>query len=262
MRREDRRRRFAWVALAATLALPLAIALAVELFRLPGPEELRARMAARYPVQSTRLWRPLWAISPQLKEAVVLWEDPTFYHHSGLSYGTMLHAAMVNLRARRYARGGSTITQQVTKNLFLTQEKTLRRKLDDAILARRLEQFLSKEQILEIYLNTAEWGDNIHGAEAAARRYFSTSAARLDWSQAAFLASLLPNPHRYDPCTASVPADVRTRREAVLRTLQEEGRITVDERDAASAMIPLRCAQRAASAVPGGEGNRYRSVSY
>ncbi|MGH9601052.1 MAG: transglycosylase domain-containing protein [Terriglobales bacterium] len=205
----------------------------VEAWRLPSAVELRAQLASRSPPASRQSWKPLSSISPQLKESVVAWEDPGFYHHSGVSAGAMLEAFSANLKAGGYARGGSTIPQQVVKNLFLTREKTLRRKFQDVVLARRLEQVLSKEEILEVYLNTAEWGENIHGAEAAAGFYFGVSSAELDWKQAALLTGILPNPHTLNPCVH--PAEATMRRNLVLAVLQKEGQITKEEYKAATA---------------------------
>jgi monofunctional biosynthetic peptidoglycan transglycosylase len=106
-----------------------------------------------------------------------------------------------NLEQGEYARGASTITQQLAKNVFLSTEKSLNRKLKEAILAYRLEQALSKNRILEVYLNVIEWGDGVYGIEAAARTYFGKSAAYLDPAEAAFLAAMIPNPRQLNPAT-------------------------------------------------------------
>lgn len=184
--------------------------------------EVEVRCAARVP-----LWKPLWAISPRLQTAVVVWEDPAFYYHSGLSFGGIWRAALENLRAGEYARGGSTLTQQVAKSLFLSPEKTLRRKLREAVLARRLERVLSKDQILEIYLNTADWGEGVVGAEAAARHYFGKPAADLTWAEAALLAGILPNPRHNDPFLDPHSAGLLRRR--VLLKLRRTEEITPEE---------------------------------
>ncbi len=228
-----------WSVVGGVALLAVAMLL-LEAWRLPSAPDLRAQLASRYPPGATPSWRPLSAISPQLKESVVLWEDPGFYYHSGVSSGAMLEALTANIQALRYARGGSTITQQVVKNLFLTRDKTLRRKFQDAILAWRLEQALSKEEILEVYLNTAEWGDNLHGTEAAARFYFGIPADQLDWPQAALLAGMLSNPHNLNPCV--FPAEATERRNVILGVLQKEGQITKDEYDAGTAApLAVRC---------------------
>ena len=142
---------------------------------------------------------PLWGISPKLRTAVVIWEDPTFFHHQGFNYTEIWRSLVANLRAGAYVRGGSTITQQLAKNLYLSLEKSLRRKLREAVLARRLERAFSKNQILEIYLNVAEWGPGLAGAEAAANHYFGKPASALDWGEAAMLAGILQNPRVLNP---------------------------------------------------------------
>jgi monofunctional biosynthetic peptidoglycan transglycosylase len=191
----------------------------------------------------TRSWKPLGLIAAELRETVVLWEDPEFYDHDGLSYGAILLALRTDLREGRFARGGSTITQQVAKNLFLTRDKTVRRKLQDAVLARRLERVLSKEEILEVYLNSAEWGDGVHGAEAAAQFYFGVAATHLDWPQSALLAAILPNPHVLNPCVNA--ADATRRRDVILRRLHEENRISaVQHGEAVAAPPAVTCGAR------------------
>ncbi len=231
-----------WILPTLTLSAILGL-LAVDPATLPRGAQLRAQIAGRYSPRMIRTWRPLWAISAQLQESVVLWEDPTFYHHTGLSYSDILRAAWADVKARAFVRGGSTITQQVAKNLFLTPEKTLRRKYQDAIIARRLEATLSKDEILEVYLNIAEWGTGIYGAEAAARHYFDRSAAELDWSQSALLAAILSNPQMLNPCKARADAD--RRRDIILARLHREGRMSAQAQAAARAR-PARpvCAPR------------------
>ena len=222
--------------MVAVLVIAGAIAIAVEPMRgLPDGDVLRAQVIARYPREAVQTWRPLWSVSPALKAAVVAWEDPAFYHHAGLSYLDIFEALKEDIRQGRYARGGSTITQQVAKNLFLTKDKTLRRKLQDAILARRLERVLSKDEILEVYLNMAQWGSHLYGAEAAARFYFGVSADRIDWPQAAMLAAILPNPQRFGPCAGDT-TEVRQRRNRVLHVLLLDGKLTPAEHDGAAAM--------------------------
>ncbi len=204
---------------------------------LPAGEELRQQVLVRVAERRQGPWLPLWAISVRLQTAVVVWEDPAFYHHSGLSFGGIWRAALQNLRAGEYARGGSTLTQQVAKSLFLSPEKTLRRKLREAVLARRLEQALAKDQILEIYLNTADWGEGVVGAEAAARRFFGKSAADLTWAEAALLAGILPNPRRNDPFLD--PHSAWRLRHRVLLKLRREGQITREEfRQAEATPLP------------------------
>jgi membrane peptidoglycan carboxypeptidase len=191
--------------------------LAWEARSLPRADQLRSQLLAHRAPLGQGTWLPLWAIASTVQTAVVAWEDPAFFFHSGLNYREIARAIAINLRAGRYERGASTITQQVVKNLLLSPEKTLRRKVREAILARRLERALTKDEILTVYLNVAEWGDGIVGVEAASRRYFGKSAARLDWSEAALLAGILPNPRKWNPCVN--PARARRARQAVLTEL-------------------------------------------
>lgn len=211
----------------AALALLSGGLVTWEVRHLPSVDELPQRLAARTAAAPRSTWVPLWAISPRLQTAVVAWEDPAFYHHSGLSLEGIWRAAIEDVRTREYTRGGSTITQQVAKNLFLSKEKTLRRKFDEAVLAWRLERRLSKHQILEIYLNIAEWGEGVFGAEAAAQFYFEKPARDLTWAEAALLAGMLPNPRRLDPRKA--PEEALRRRRIILLTLLADGEINQEE---------------------------------
>lgn len=222
-------RRHRWLSVTALLVLSAAAATAFELARLPGGKEIRASLTGRYAGQRGERWLPLAAISPALRTAVLSWEDAAFYHHGGVEPRYVLHAALTDLRQRRYARGGSTITQQLAKNLFLSREKTLRRKFDDMVVAMRMEQVLTKDEILEVYLNTAEWGPGMYGVEAASRRYFGVSASRLDWAQSALLVSILQNPRSFDPCLAPLRSTFM-RRARVLRAVERDGHINASER--------------------------------
>lgn len=146
-----------------------------------------------------RTWRPLKSISPHLAKAVVVSEDSTFWSHGGFDFTGIRDALERNLAKGRFAAGGSTITQQLAKNLYFSPEKSVIRKLQEALVAIRLELSLPKERILELYLNCVEWGDGIFGAEAAARHYFGVSAANLTRHQAASLAAMLPSPLKRKP---------------------------------------------------------------
>jgi monofunctional biosynthetic peptidoglycan transglycosylase len=141
---------------------------------------------------------PYERISPLLRRAVLIAEDDAFYQHGGLDWDELAASARRDLEARRLVRGGSTITQQLAKNLYLARQRTLTRKLTEVFLAWRMERALSKRRIFELYLNLIEWGDGVFGAEAAARHYYRTSAARLSSGQAAKLAAMVPNPRYYD----------------------------------------------------------------
>ncbi len=145
----------------------------------------------------TQRWVPLSQVSPLLVKAVLIGEDDKFYQHEGFDYEALEQAFEKNLKQGRFAVGASTISQQLTKNLFLSPEKSLTRKAKEAILTWRMEHALSKRRILELYVNVAEWGDGIFGIEAASRHYFHKSASALTSMEAARLASVLPNPIRF-----------------------------------------------------------------
>lgn len=145
----------------------------------------------------TKRWVPLSRVSPLLIKAVLIGEDDKFYQHEGFDYEALEQAFEKNLKQGRFAAGASTISQQLTKNLFLSPEKSLTRKAKEAILTWRLENTLSKRRILELYVNVAEWGDGIFGVEAASRHYFHKPASALTSMEAARLAAVLPNPIRF-----------------------------------------------------------------
>jgi monofunctional glycosyltransferase len=144
-------------------------------------------------------WVPLRQISPHLQKAVVVAEDAAFFSHEGFDWQGIQEATVRNIKAGKLHRGGSTITQQLAKNLYLSSDKSLLRKAHEALLTRSLEQHLSKRRILELYLNVAEWGHGVYGAEAAARHHFGKPALTLTVEEAAVLAAMLPSPRAYDP---------------------------------------------------------------
>ena len=144
-------------------------------------------------------WAPLKRISPYAVKAVIIAEDDKFWSHEGFDFAAIQKAVEKDLRKKRFKAGGSTISQQLAKNLYLTPSKNPIRKLKEAVLTWRLERSLSKRRIIELYLNVAEWGDGIFGIEAASRHYFGKSAADLTAREAARLAVALPSPLRYRP---------------------------------------------------------------
>lgn len=143
-------------------------------------------------------WVPYERISIHLKRAVVAAEDDGFVDHEGFDWEGMQRALAKNEKKGKVVAGGSTISQQLAKNLFLSPSKSYWRKAEEAIITLMLETVLDKRRILEIYLNVVEWGNGVFGAEAAARRYYGISAAQLGGSQAARLAVMLPNPRKYE----------------------------------------------------------------
>jgi monofunctional glycosyltransferase len=163
------------------------------------------------PYRIDQRWVSYDRISPLLRRAVLVAEDDAFFTHGGLDWNEIKASARRDLEAHRAVRGGSTITQQLAKNLFLGNERTVTRKLKEVFLAFRLEDALSKRRIFELYLNEIEWGDGIFGAEAAAQRYFRVSAADLDARQAALLAAIIINPRRFSPLTPTARIEKRVR---------------------------------------------------
>jgi monofunctional biosynthetic peptidoglycan transglycosylase len=156
--------------------------------------ELRKREAAeagrKFSIRHR--WAPYTQISNNLRRAVLVAEDSAFFDHDGIDLKELRASLELNWEEGRFSRGASTITQQLAKNLYLSPSKNPARKLRELLITRRLEAELSKKRILELYLNVIEWGDGIYGAEAAARRYFGTSAAALSADQSALLDGCSP----------------------------------------------------------------------
>jgi len=156
------------------------------------------RLQARYPqARLQHRWVPYERISINLKRAVIAAEDQKFLEHDGFDVEEMQKAYVKNLRSGRVRRGGSTISQQLAKNLFLSPPRTYLRKIHEAVITLMLEHVLGKRRILELYLNVIEWGEGIYGAEAAAEHYYGEAAADLDPEEAARLAAMIPQPRDY-----------------------------------------------------------------
>jgi penicillin-binding protein 1A len=167
---------------------------------------------------------PFSEISDATKLAFLAAEDAHFYEHEGLNYLGVLRAMWANLRAGHTVQGGSTITQQVVKNVLLDRERTYRRKVRETILSRRLEQYLSKNEIFALYLNHIYLGHGRYGIEEAARYYFGKRAIELDAGEAALLAGLVASPERYSP--RRVPERALARRQYVLEQMRAKGFVT------------------------------------
>jgi monofunctional biosynthetic peptidoglycan transglycosylase len=165
--------------------------------------------------QLRQQWAPYERISASLKRAVVTSEDARFVDHEGVDWEAVQKAYEENLRRGRPAKGGSTISQQLAKNLFLSSDRSYLRKAQELVITTMLEALWDKRRILEVYLNVVEWGDGIFGAEAAARHYFRVGAHQLDAEQAARLAAFLPSPKRYGRIRSGPYLDSRT--DAILR---------------------------------------------
>jgi monofunctional biosynthetic peptidoglycan transglycosylase len=162
-------------------------------------------------IKIRHVWVPLSQISPYLVKAVLIAEDDKFWHHEGFDLEAIEKAVEKNIKAGKFKAGGSTISQQLAKNLYLTPSKNPTRKIKEAILTWRIERNLPKKRILELYLNIAEWGEGIFGIEAAARHYYGKSASAIGPEEAARLASVLPNPRRYNPLGISKYMENRSR---------------------------------------------------
>ena len=200
-----------WGAIAFTLYLAYV---AVSLYRLPPVTALKNKklnltiqvkdwQGKYHPLvvgPKNRYWTPLSRIPSEMKWAVVLAEDASFYKHEGIDVKAIKEAIKYDLEKKSFARGASTITQQVAKNLFLSREKTLTRKAKELYLAKRMEQEITKGRIMELYLNVIELGPMVHGIGHGARYYFGKSPASLTPRECAFLAAMLPGPRvAYNP---------------------------------------------------------------
>lgn len=162
-------------------------------------EEQLDRLQQKRPDAELRhKWVPYNRISGHLKRALVASEDAKFLEHEGFDWEGIQLAWEKNLKKGRIVAGGSTISQQLAKNLFLSSKRTPWRKLEEALITVMLEAVMDKRRIFEIYLNVIEWGNGVFGAEAAARHYFRNSASTLTPAQAARLAAMVPNPRYYD----------------------------------------------------------------
>lgn len=148
-------------------------------------------------------WVPYNRISPHLKRALIAAEDAKFVDHEGFDWDGIQKAIEKNQKKGKVVAGGSTISQQLAKNLFLTPQRSFWRKGEEAVITLMIETLWDKRRILEVYLNVIEWGNGVFGAEAAARHYYGISAAQLGSEQAAKLAGMVPNPRFYDRNTGA-----------------------------------------------------------
>jgi monofunctional biosynthetic peptidoglycan transglycosylase len=181
--------------------------------------ELRAREALARGERPRRVqrWVSYARLSPHLKRAVLVAEDAAFWQHEGVDYDELQKSIELNLARLELARGGSTITQQLAKNLYLSPSRNPVRKFRELLITRRLEAELTKARIFELYLNVIEWGDGIYGADAAARAYFQNSGAAIGPSEAAMLAAAIINPRVLDPSNPN--ARLRARQRLILQRM-------------------------------------------
>jgi monofunctional glycosyltransferase len=184
-----------------------------------------------------RYWTPSGSIPSEMKWAVIVAEDDTFYKHDGIDVKAIKDAIKYDLEKKSFARGASTITQQVAKNLFLSREKTLTRKAKEIYLAKRMEQELTKGRIIELYLNVVELGPMVYGIGHGAHYYFGKSAADLTPRECAFLAAMLPGPRlAYNPYKNL--GHVLKRSNMILRLLARKGVLSQGEYRTALAQVP------------------------
>ena len=196
----------------------------VRVLRTTNPEEtsfmrIRAEEARRRGDEPRRVqrWVTYGRISTNLKRAVLVAEDAAFWKHTGIDIEQIKESMEINVERMEFARGASTITQQLAKNLYLSPSKNPVRKVRELLIARRLEVELTKQRILEVYLNVIEWGNGIYGAEAAARTYFRKPASALTAEESARLAAAIINPRVLNPGRPT--ARLRTRQQMILRRM-------------------------------------------
>jgi monofunctional glycosyltransferase len=225
------RRRWGWKARTA-LAFT-AVVLLYLLYPLPSIVLLRWRNPTRTAFMERYLAQngpeaklrykfvPRSHIAPILGEAVMVAEDDAFYEHDGVDFDQLQKSLEADLEKGRYTRGGSTITMQLAKNLYLSPDRSLVRKGRELILTFLLEACLSKDRILELYLNIVEWGPGLYGAEEASQHYFGKSASALDPAEAATLAAAISAPRKSDP--ASPSARLARKRDVILERLHRKG---------------------------------------
>jgi len=207
--------------------------------------------AKRRPLRIQQSWVALDRVSKPLVEAVVLSEDARFFGHDGIDWPATRDAAKHDLARGHFARGASTITQQLAKNLWFGTEKSLWRKAKEAVLAAKLERALPKRRILALYLGVAEWGEGVFGVEAGARHRFGVSAAQLTTAQAVVMASMLPAPRKVDLDHPSRWLVGRAHR--LLDRMRDEGGLGNDEHLRASAELERILAGAAPPDDSGGE---------
>jgi monofunctional biosynthetic peptidoglycan transglycosylase len=199
---------FAWKAFCYTLGAAVLAVIAVQLWFLshlvywsnfnPSTTAFMDRYLEKPGAKLRYAWVPYGRISEHLKRAVVAAEDAKFLDHEGFDWEAIQKAMAKNEQRGKVVAGASTITQQLAKNLFLSGSRSWLRKAQEAAITWMMERTLSKRRILEIYLNVAEWGEGVFGAEAAARYHFGVPAAALTPEQSAWLAAILPSPRRYE----------------------------------------------------------------
>jgi monofunctional glycosyltransferase len=185
--------------------------------------QLREKQAkdAGKPLHLYYVWKPIAEISPNLMHALLLSEDDTFYQHNGFDMEQIQIAIKTDWEKKRFAYGGSTLTQQLARSLYLSPRKNLFRKAKEAFITVLLERYLTKNRIMELYLNVVEWGPGVFGAEAASQTYFQKPAKELSPDEAVALVSILPSPRRWSP--TSERSFMTRRRSRLYSRMRREG---------------------------------------
>ena len=186
--------------------------------------DVKGRLLTRLHGEANREVVELDEISPELKQAVLAIEDSNFYEHQGINIQSIARAFVANWQSGEIKEGGSTITMQLVKNVFLSTERSFSRKLAEAVLAVQVEQVFSKDEILEMYLNTIYWGHNNYGVETAAQSYFQKSASELNLAEATMMAGLIQAPEQYSPFVDY--SETKPRQAVVINRMEELGWIT------------------------------------
>jgi monofunctional biosynthetic peptidoglycan transglycosylase len=200
-----------WVGLPARSEVRALAAKSPERTRLMDQRAEEAKRKGRKP-RVAQSWVPLSRVSRHLIHAVLSSEDQNFFGHGGVDWKAIEESIEQNVEKGTFARGGSTITQQLAKNLYFGTQKTLGRKARELVVTRWMEADLSKARILALYLNLIEWGDGVYGAEAAARHWYGKPASDLSPAEAAGLAAMIPNPRRLNPRVSAPRHERATRR--------------------------------------------------
>jgi len=230
------------MAFLAAVSVILAVTMLIDLSHLPSIDGLKhsnpkttalmeqlfreAKRRGR-DYKTVRYFVPYADISPHLVHAVLVAEDAAFFSHSGVDFAEFRQAFKENWEKKRFARDASTITMQLCKNLYLSTAKTPARKLSEFILARRMDEVLTKRRILELYLNYIEWGDGIFGCQAASRAYFGCQASDLTPEQAVRLASTIVNPRHWGPYSDT--KRMNRRRKTIAEKMFRAGYLTIEE---------------------------------
>ena len=234
----------AWL-IVIFLSVAAAVVLVVSLFLVLTPDGSDLKGCVKTTMfevdlcPRSKTYTPLGQISPVLRQAVIVSEDSGFWDHHGIDWNELKASFETNLKQGRFARGGSTLTQQLAKNVYLSGEKSVIRKIREAIIALRIERLYSKEFILEKYLNVVQFGKDVYGVKAASQYYFNKTPSDLTIAQSAWLAFLLPNPEKYSVSfhKAKLTPFAKRQMRVIVDRLARFKRISESERQTASSEV-------------------------